>query len=212
MWYGVSPGLSVKDVNVTFFHSRRSSVLARNGAVATSQPLAAQVGLQILKDGGNAIDAAVATAAALNVLEPMSTGVGGDMFALVWKSDEKRVRALNGSGRAAAAANRDDVVRRGHSGIPTEGPDAAFSVSVPGTVHGWGTLLKEDGTMTLAQVMKPAIKYAHEGFPVSEIIANQWQGAEEKLAARPSGREMLPKGRAPKYGEVVSLPDLGRTL
>ena len=212
MWYGVSPGLSVKDVNVTFFHSRRSAVLARNGAVATSQPLAAQVGLQILKDGGNAIDAAVATAAALNVLEPMSTGVGGDMFALVWKSDEKRVRALNGSGRAAAAANRDDVVRRGHSGIPTEGPDAAFSVSVPGPVRGWGTLRQDAGTVTLAQVMKPAIKYAHEGFPVSEIIANQWQGAEEKLAARPSGREMLPKGRAPKYGEVVSLPELGRTL
>ncbi|MBT3943548.1 MAG: gamma-glutamyltransferase, partial [Chloroflexi bacterium] len=88
---------------MTFFRSRRSSVVARNGAVATSQPLAAQVGLDILKQGGNAVDAAVATAAALNVLEPMSTGVGGDMFALVWKNDEKRVRALNGSGRAAAA-------------------------------------------------------------------------------------------------------------
>ena len=197
---------------MTFFRSRRSSVVARNGAVATSQPLAAQAGLQILKDGGNAIDAAVATAAALNVLEPMSTGVGGDMFALVWKADEKRVRALNGSGKSAAAANRDDVVRRGHSAIPTEGPDAAFSVSVPGTVHGWETLLEEDGTMTLSQVLKPAIKYAHEGYPVTEIIAHSWQGAEDKLAARPSGREMLPKGRAPKYGEVVSLPELGRTL
>ncbi|MDA1256752.1 MAG: gamma-glutamyltransferase [Chloroflexi bacterium] len=197
---------------MTFFHSRRSSVVARNGAVATSQPLAAQVGLDILKAGGNAVDAAVATAAALNVLEPMSTGVGGDMFALVWKNDEKRVRALNGSGHSASAANRDDVVRRGHSGIPTEGPDAAFSVSIPGTVHGWETLLKEDGTMTLAEVLKPAIKYAHEGYGVSEIIANQWQASEEKLAARPSGKEMLPNGRAPKYGEVVHLPELARTL
>ncbi|MBT4072709.1 MAG: gamma-glutamyltransferase [Chloroflexi bacterium] len=197
---------------MTFFRSRRSSVVARNGAVATSQPLAAQVGLDILKQGGNAVDAAVATAAALNVLEPMSTGVGGDMFALVWKNDEKRVRALNGSGRAAAAANRDDVVRNGHSGIPTEGPDAAFSVSIPGTVHGWETLLEEDGTMTLADVLKPAIKYAHEGYGVSEIIANQWQASEEKLAARPSGQEMLTKGRAPKHGEIVNLPELGRTL
>ena len=206
------PNLSLKDVNVTFFRSRRSAVVARNGAVATSQPLAAQVGLDILKAGGNAVDAAVATAAALNVLEPMSTGVGGDMFALVWKNDEKRVRALNGSGHAAGAANRDDVVRNGHSGIPTEGPDAAFSVSIPGTVHGWETLLQEDGTMTLSEVLQPAIKYAHEGYGVSEIIANQWQASEEKLAARASGREMLPKGRAPKYGEIVNLPELGRTL
>ena len=206
------PNLPFKDVNVTFFRSRRSAVVARNGAVATSQPLAAQVGLDILKAGGNAVDAAVATAAALNVLEPMSTGVGGDMFALVWKNDEKRVRALNGSGHAAVAANRDDVVRNGHSGIPTEGPDAAFSVSIPGTVHGWETLLQEDGTMTLSEVLQPAIKYAHEGYGVSEIIANQWQGSEEKLAARASGREMLPKGRAPKYGEIVSLPELGHTL
>ncbi|MEE8362960.1 MAG: gamma-glutamyltransferase [Dehalococcoidia bacterium] len=197
---------------MTFFRSRRSAVVARNGAVATSQPLAAQAGLKTLMDGGNAVDAAVATAAALNVLEPTSTGIGGDMFCLIWKADEKQVRALNGSGRSGSGANREDVVRRGHDAIPTEGPDAAFSVSVPGTVDGWQTALESDGRMTLKEVLQPAIRYAKGGFAVSEIIAHGWQGSEEKLAARASGRELLPRGRAPRYGEVVKLPELAGSL
>jgi gamma-glutamyltranspeptidase/glutathione hydrolase len=122
---------------LSYFNSRRSAVVARNGAVATSQPLASQVGLQILQNGGNAVDAAVATAAALNVLEPMSTGIGGDMFALIWMSDTKKVSAINGSGRSALAANPEDILSKGYGSIPTEGKGAAFSVSVPGTVDGW---------------------------------------------------------------------------
>ena len=99
---------------LTYFNSRRSAVTATNGAVATSQPLAAQVGLQILQKGGNAVDAAVATAAALNVLEPMSTGIGGDMFALIWMADTKKVTAINGSGHSAAGANPEDVISKGY--------------------------------------------------------------------------------------------------
>ena len=194
------------------FRSRRSAVVARNGAVATSQPLAAQAGLHILKDGGNAADAAVATAAALSVLEPMSTGVGGDLFALIWDARTRRVVALNGSGRSAMAANAAEVKQRGFRQIPAHGPGSALAVSVPGTVDGWQTILESYGRMALRDVLAPAIDYALNGYGVSEIIAAFWQGSEGKLAARPSGAELLPGGRAPRYGEVVRLPELGRTL
>ena len=197
----------------TYFQSRRSAVNARNGAVATSQPLAAQAGLRIMLDGGNAVDAAVAMAAALNVVEPMSTGIGGDMFALIWMSSEKKVVALNGSGRSAAAANVDDVRRAGFDAIPNEGDGAAMAVSVPGTVHGWETALERYGNMPLREVLQPAIQYALHGYPVSEVIAEGWQGSEQKLRHRPSGSEMLPTdGRAPSCGEVAVLKELGGSL
>ena len=197
---------------MSYFNSRRSAVVARNGAVATSQPLASQVGLQILQNGGNAVDAAVATAAALNVLEPMSTGIGGDMFALIWMSDTKKVSAINGSGRSAIAANPEDILSRGYGSIPTEGKGAAFSVSVPGTVDGWQKCLDMHGTMTIGEVLQPAIKYAENGYGVSDIIAHAWSASEGKLKQRPSGGEMLPGGRAPLQGEVVQLPELARSL
>jgi len=197
---------------LTYFKSRRSAVVARRGIVATSQPLAAQAGLRMLQDGGNAVDAAVATAATLNVVEPGSTGIGGDMFALIWKADEKRVRALNGSGRSPAAADPEDVRRRGYGAIPTDGPDAAFAVSVPGTVDGWHAALEAHGRMTLREVLQPAIYYALNGFPVSEVVSYGWSSNEAKLAARPSGAEFLPGGRAPRCGEFVRLETLGHTL
>ena len=197
----------------TYFQSRRSAVMARNGAVATSQPLAAQAGLRMLLDGGNAVDAAVAMAAALNVVEPGSTGIGGDMFALIWNKDERKVVALNGSGRSGAAANVDDVRKAGFDSIPNELDGCAFSVSVPGTVHGWETALEHYGRMTLAEVLRPAIDYAMNGYPVSEVIARGWEGCETKLRHRPSGSQMLPiNGRAPKCGEVAVLPELGGSL
>ena len=192
-----------------FFDSRRSAVLAKNGMVATSQPLAAQAGLQMLIQGGNAVDAAVASAAALNVVEPESTGVGGDMFALIWNDGEKQVRALNGSGRAPAAASIDQLRAAGHRRMPQEGP---FSVSIPGTVHGWETILEAHGSMPMAEVLKPAIRYAEEGFPVSDYIAWQWSGQGPRLSARPSGQEMLLDGRPPRQGEVIKLPTLAKTL
>ena len=197
---------------MSFFQSRRSSVVARNGAVATSQPLAAQAGLKMLQDGGNAVDAAVATAAALNVLEPMSTGIGGDMFALIWMNKDKKVAALNGSGHSAAGANAEDVKNKGYNEIPREGEDAGFSVSVPGTVDGWAMALEQYGRMTLAEVLQPAIDYATGGFGVSDIISNGWANNEVKLKYRPSGNEMLKNGRAPKKGEIMHLPQLGKSL
>ncbi len=204
---------SIDPYSSTYFQSRRSAVMARNGAVATSQPLAAQAGLRILLDGGNAVDAAVAMAAALNVVEPGSTGIGGDMFALIWNKDERKVVALNGSGRSGAAANPEDVRRAGFDAIPNELDGCAFSVSVPGTVHGWETALENYGRMSLSEVLRPAIDYALNGYSVSEVIARGWEGCETKLRHRPSGVEMLPiGGRAPKCGEIASLPELGGSL
>ncbi|SVB49272.1 uncharacterized protein METZ01_LOCUS202126, partial [marine metagenome] len=177
--------------------------------VATSQPLASMAGLRMLMNGGNAIDAAVATAAALNVVEPMSTGVGGDLFSLIWIAKEKRVVALNASGRAPSAAAIEDVIKAGHTGIPNT---SAFAVSVPGTVNGWDTILREYGTMPLSEVLKPAIQYAEEGFPVSDIVAYQWQRDVEKLQLHPSGNELLLNGRAPNEGDVFFMPNLAKVL
>ena len=192
-----------------FFNSRRSTVHATHGMVATSQPLAAMAGLRILMAGGNAVDAAVATAATLNVVEPMSTGVGGDLFALIWKAKRKDVVALNGSGRAPKAASIDELLSQGRSRMPAIGP---YSVSVPGTVHGWEVLLDSEGTISLADALEPAIEYAENGFPVSDIIAYQWQQQEEKLSRLPSGQELLTDGRAPREGEMMRLPTLAKTL
>ncbi len=192
-----------------YFNSRRSTVHAKNGMVATSQPLAAMAGLRMLMNGGSAVDAAVATAAALNVLEPMSTGVGGDLFSLIWLAKEKRVVALNASGRAPAAAAIEDVTRQGLDHIPN---GSAWSVSVPGTVNGWDTILREYGTMPLSEVLQPAIQYAEEGYAVTDVIAYQWSTGVEKLSRYPSGHEFLVDGRAPLEGEVFHSPNLGATL
>ena len=192
-----------------YFDSRRSNVLSKRGMVATSQPLAAMAGLRILMQGGNAVDAAVATAATLNVVEPVSTGVGGDMFALVWNNKEKKVRAINGSGRAPAAASLEELRAQGHERIEEFG---VHSVTVPGAVHGWETLLQACGTMPLSEVLKPAIHYAEEGFPVSDIIAFQWSNQLDKLSQLPSGQELLLNGVPPRQGEVMRIPTLARTL
>ena len=192
-----------------FYDSRRSTVLARNGMVATSQPLAALAGVRQMMQGGNAVDAAVAAAAVLNVVEPVSTGVGGDMFALVWNNKEKSLRALNGSGRSPSAASLEELRAKGHNRMPESG---VHTVTVPGAVHGWETILESCGTMSLSQVLQPAIEYAQEGFPVSDIIAFQWSNQLDKLSRLPSGQEMLLNGRTPKEGEVMRIPTLARTL
>src|SRR5436309_15461718 len=187
----------------------RSAVLASNGMVATSQPLAAQAGLRILQQGGNAIDAAVATAAVLNVVEPMSTGIGGDMFAIVYLAKTGELAGLNGSGRSGYAASIDFFTRQGMKAIPTSG---VHSVSVPGAVDGWETLLKKYGTMSLAQVLQPAIDYAAKGFPVSEVIAADWEHSVPKLQAYPdTARTYLRDGRAPKVGEIFIQKNLSNT-
>ena len=164
--------------NAFLFSSRRSPVLGWRGMVATSQPLAAQSGIQILNQGGTAADAAIATAAALNVTEPTSTGIGGDCFALVYEARTGQVTALNGSGRAPAAFTLEEAQRRGLRTMPRTGP---LPVTVPGTAGGWEALLDRFGTMTLADCLTPAIATAESGFPVSERIS----AIPRKLLGRP---------------------------
>jgi gamma-glutamyltranspeptidase/glutathione hydrolase len=217
------------------FRSRRSNVLATRGIVATSQPLAAQAGLDILKAGGNAADAAVAAAAMLGVVEPMSTGIGGDCFALYWDARAKQVTALNGSGRAPAAASIDELRRLGYTRMPIF---TGHAVSVPGAVAGWSDLLVRHGRMAVADVLQPAIWTAENGFPVTELIATGWAGQVEKLRRapdwqsgdqpvsagavldgrlyngpeQPSGCELLIDGRAPRPGELMRIPSLAETM
>lgn len=197
---------------MTWFQSRRSAVTARRGMVATSQPLAAQIGLRVLQDGGHAVDAAVATSAALGVVEPHNTGVGGDLFALLWDERAREVRALNASGRAGAAARIEALRERGLEHMPAAGEGAGASVTVPGTVDGWVALLERYGRMPLSELLAPAIELAGRGFVVSEVIAAAWRDAEAKLARLPSGAELLRDGKAPRFGEVMRLPALGATL
>jgi gamma-glutamyltranspeptidase/glutathione hydrolase len=188
----------------------RSPVLARNGVVAASQPLAAQAGLRILQDGGNAVDAAVAAAAVLNVVEPMMTGVGGDVFALVYLAAEGTLLGLNGSGRAPSGATTDFFARRGITRMPGGG---IHSATVPGTVDGWDQLLRRAGTLTFAEVLQPAITYAEQGYPVSEIIASQWDDSASALTGDADAvRTWLPGGRAPRSGAAFACPALGCTL
>ncbi len=163
------------------YTSRRSVTLGLNGTVATSNPLAANAGLDMLKKGGNAVDAAVCAASVLNVVEPMSTGVGGDVFALVYDSNTKQIEALNGSGRSSMQANIDDLRKEGMDSIPLEGPYSGMAVSVPGCVDAWDQLQKKFGVFSLDTVLVPAIDYSHNGFGVSEITANNWKIYEKKI-------------------------------
>ncbi|MCK6578482.1 MAG: gamma-glutamyltransferase [Anaerolineae bacterium] len=191
------------------FRSRRSMITAQRGMVATSNPLASQAGLAILREGGNAADAAIAAAAVLHVTEPASTGMGGDMFALYYEAASRQVTALNGSGRAPAALTAEDLRRQGMTDIPIRSPHA---VSVPGAVAGWEDLLKRHGTMPLARVLVDAITYAESGCPVHPIFAAAWRRAQAFLRESPSYGEFLPGGCAPEAGQVVTLNDLAKTL
>jgi gamma-glutamyltranspeptidase/glutathione hydrolase len=188
----------------------RSTVYAPNAAVATSQPLASAAGLEVLRQGGNAIDAAVAAAAVLSVTEPHMTGIGGDMFAIVWLAKEQKLVALNASGRAGSRMTRETLQARGFRAGSQQG---VMSVTVPGALAGWDMLLRTHGKRTLAQVLQPAIAYARDGFPVSPIIAAQWAN-ETAFLQRDSAAAatFLPGGHAPKAGEWFRNADYARTL
>jgi gamma-glutamyltranspeptidase / glutathione hydrolase len=192
------------------FAARRSVVMARNGMVASSQPLAVEAGLSMLKKGGNAIDAAIATALTLGVVEPVSTGIGGDAFFLYQSAADGRMYGVNGSGRCPRGLTLEALQRRGIKGIPYIG---LASVTVPGAIDAFAEVQRRHGKLTFAEVLEPAISYASEGFPVSEIIAQQWQGAVPLLSRFPSSvRTYLPDGKAPQAGEVHRQPNLARTL
>jgi gamma-glutamyltranspeptidase/glutathione hydrolase len=193
------------------FLSRRSPVLGLGGMVATSQPLATAAGLKILRMGGNAADAAVAAAAALNVTEPTSTGIGGDCFALFYQASAKKTFALNGSGRSPAALTLQLVRRVGYEEeLP---PFHPHTITVPGAAAGWHDLVARFGQLSLEQVLTPAIDMAEGGFPVSPVTAYFWdRGARLQLASAPNGLELTIDGRAPRSGEIFKNPGLARTF
>ncbi len=188
----------------------RSTVYAPSGMVATSQPLASSAGLEVLRIGGNAIDAAIAAAAVLSVTEPHMTGIGGDMFAIVWLAKEQKLVALNASGRAGSLLTRDKLSARGFRSGSQQG---VMSVTVPGALAGWEMLIRKYGKRTLGDALQPAIRYARDGFPVTPIIASQWAD-ETALLKKDSAAAatFLPGGRAPKAGEWFRNPDYARTL
>ena len=157
----------------------RSEVIAQHGMACTSQPLATQVALDILKSGGNAIDAAIAANAMLGLVEPVSNGIGGDLFAIVWDAETKQLYGLNASGRSPKSLDINYFKENGFEKIPAFGP---LPVSVPGCVDGWFELQERFGTMKMEDILQPAIGYAREGFPVSEIIAYSWAGNARSLS------------------------------
>ncbi len=187
-------------------YQSRSVVMSREGMVATSQPLAAQVGLEILRHGGTAADAAIATNAMLGLVEPMSCGIGGDLFVIYWDAKNQKLYGLNASGRSPQALSRKMLVEEGHEYIPTYGP---LSWSVPGCVSGWGELHERFGQLDWETILMPSVEYAERGFPVTEVIAAYWKGSEERLKEWPTSQATyLPDERAPRAGEVFANPDL----
>jgi gamma-glutamyltranspeptidase/glutathione hydrolase len=187
----------------------RSVTLATHGMVATSHPLAVQIGLDVLKNGGNAVDAAIAVNAALGLMEPMSCGIGGDLYALIWDTKTQKLYGLNASGRSPYKATRDFFASQGLTEIPTSGP---LSWSVPGCVDGWEELRRRFGTRSLAELLGPSIRYAEEGFPVSPVIASYWQVGAARLRPYPDAmRTYLIDNRAPRAGEIFKNPNLARS-
>lgn len=191
--------------------AHRSTVYAPHGMIATSQPLATAAGLAVLERGGNAIDAAVTAAAVLNVTEPMMTGIGGDVFAIVWSAKDHKLYGLNSSGRAGRLMTRDALLARGHRTMPVESVE---DVTVPGALAGWDTLLRRFGTIQLAQALAPAIGYAENGFPVTPVIARDWAAEAARLARDEGARAtfLIDGTRAPREGEWFTNPDLARSF
>jgi len=178
--------------------------------IATSQPLASAAGLRVLQTGGNAVDAAVAAAAVLAVVEPSMNGIGGDLFAIVYDAKTASVYGLDASGRSAAAATPDVFAARGLREMPVSGP---LSVDVPGVVSGWDALLSRFGTVVLADALAPAIGYARDGFPVAELMANEWRDAVATLTSDAAAMAtFLPRGAPPAMGEIFANPHLATTL
>ncbi len=206
----VSAQAAAAQVTSPATRSGRSTVYAPRGAVGTSQPLATGAALQILQAGGNAFDAAVAAAAVLNVTEPYMTGIGGDMFALAWVADEDRLVGLDASGRSGSKTSAAELRAAGEDRVPYRGPR---SITVPGALSGWNALVSRYGTMSLAEVLQPAIRIAEEGFPVSPIIAKDWQNTVDVLRQDDgAAATFLIDGKAPRAGQWFRNPDLARTF
>lgn len=193
----------------------RSEVLAQQGMACTSQPLATQAALHILKQGGSAVDAALAANAVLGVVEPHNCGIGGDLFAIVWDAATEKLYGLNASGRSPRSLTLAELKSKEFEGKKLEKiPDrGVLTVSTPGCVDGWSELHRKFGKVLLRDVLNPAIGYARDGFPVSEVIANEWANSSVVVSNQPGFAAVyLPNGRAPRKGEVFRNPDLASTL
>ncbi len=187
----------------------RSEVLAPHGMVASSHPLATQIGLDILKAGGNAVDAAIAVNAALGLMEPTGSGIGGDLFAIVWSARDKKLYGLNASGRSPAGLTLDYFKKKGYQKIPAHGP---LPVSVPGCVDGWFELHRKFGSMEMKRLLAPAIRYAREGFPVTDLIGYYLSLSARRFKTFPNFAETyMPDGRPLQKGDVFRNPALART-
>jgi len=187
----------------------RSEVIAQNGMVATSHPLATQIALDILKKGGSAVDAAIAANAALGLMEPTGCGIGGDLFAIIWDAEGEKLHGLNASGRSPKNLDIEYFKDNGHETIPQRGP---LPVSVPGAVDGWFEMHHKFGKLPMTEILQPAIDYAREGFPVTELIAYYLQRSAPVLRQFPNFRETyMPNGSMPKKGEVFRNPYLANT-
>jgi gamma-glutamyltranspeptidase/glutathione hydrolase len=188
----------------------RSEVIATHGMACTSQPLATQVALDILKAGGNAVDAAIAANAVLGLVEPTGNGIGGDLFAIVWDAKTGKLYGLNGSGRSPRSLTLEYFRENGYEKIPSYGP---LPVSVPGCVDGWYELHDRFGTMDMESILAPAIRYAMEGFPVTELIAFYWGIGTKRLSKYPNVAEVyMPGGKPPAKGDIFKNPALANTL
>ncbi len=207
--FPVNPQNQIGDKPAPNGGKTRSAVRATNGMIATSQPLASAAGLRVLQQGGNAVDAAVAAAAVLCVVEPMMLSPGGDLFAIVWDAKRKELKALNASGRSPQAASIDELKKRGIDQMPAEG---IHTVTVPGAVDGWAKLIERYGTMPLAQVLQPAIEYADRGFPVTDVIAADWQVGLSHKEHPDFAATFLPNGKPPAVGEIFTNKNLANTL
>ncbi len=187
----------------------RSEVIAQHGMAATSQPLATQIALEILKQGGSAVDAAIAANAALGLMEPTGSGIGGDLFAIVWDAETNSLHGLNASGRSPRSLTLEYFIENGYEKIPKYGP---LPISVPGAVDGWFELHAKFGRLEMSEVLTPAIRYAREGFPVTEVIAHYWKLNTPDRREWPGFAEVfLPDGRPPEKGEIFKNPALANT-
>jgi gamma-glutamyltranspeptidase/glutathione hydrolase len=190
-------------------HQSRSVVTARKGMACTSDPRATQAAIDVLRQGGNAVDAAIAANAVLGVVEPMSCGIGGDLYSIVWDAKTEKVYGLNASGRSPAKLTRNVFAEQNLSEIPLYGP---LSWSVPGCVAGWHDLHSKFGKLPVEKILAPAIRLAEEGFAVSPVIAGFWQAAEGNLRKYPdSAATFLPYGNVPETGDVFRNPNLAAT-
>ena len=209
----IIPATSAQDRITGELFATRSEVLAQNGMVATSHPLATQIGLDILKSGGNAIDAAIAANAALGLMEPTGCGIGGDLFAIVWDAKSQKIHGLNASGRSPSALSLEYFKEKKMNKIPSHGP---LPVSVPGAVDGWFELHSKFGSKPMAQILAPAIAYAENGFPLTELIA--WYLNRSVPFFQSKGFQNIKEtyidqngGKLPKEGEIYKNPYLANT-